>query len=311
MIKNLKNFRSRLILRLIRNGRLNKLSDEKFLKLKYWAKMDHKHLNLNNPQTFNEKLQWLKINDRNPLYTILADKYKMKEWVSEKIGGKYIVPLLGVWNNVDDIDFNKLPDEFVLKCNHNSGLGMVICKDKSKLNIVEVKNNLKKGLRQNYFDYSREWPYKNIEKKIVAEKLLCDDSGEQEDSLIDYKFFCFNGQPKIMYISKDNALEPKTDFFDMDFNRLDLRMKDKNSEIPPDKPKNFEKMKELASKLSKGIPHVRVDFYCVNEQIFVGEMTFFHNGGFSKIYPERWQKILGDWIDLSKAYCYKKNQNLE
>lgn len=306
MIRNLKNFRSRLIFRLIRNGRLNKLSDEKFLKIKYWASMDHKHLNLKNPQTYNEKLQWLKLYDRNPLYTTLADKYKMKEWVSEKIGEEYVVPLLGVWDKAEDIDFDKLPNQFVLKCNHNSGLGMVICKDKSKLNIVEVKKNLSKGLRQDYFYYSREWPYKNIVKKIIAEQFLCNNTEDQNDSLIDYKFFCFDGQPKIMYISKDNSSAPKTDFFDMEFNHLNLRMKDENSEILPEKPRKFEKMKELASKLSHGIPHVRVDFYCVNEQLYVGEMTFFHNGGFSKINPINWNNIMGDWIDLSKAYCYRK-----
>lgn len=278
------------------------LPDTLYLKFVYYIKL-RKRLNLKNPQTFNEKLQWLKLHDRNPLYTTLADKYKMKEWVSEKIGEEYIVPLLGVWDKAEDIDFDKLPNQFVLKCNHNSGLGMVICKDKSKLNIVEVKKNLSKGLRQDYFYYSREWPYKNIVKKIIAEQFLCDNTEDQNDSLIDYKFFCFDGQPKIMYISKDNSSAPKTDFFDMEFNHLNLRMKDENSEILPEKPRKFEKMKELASKLSRDIPHVRVDFYCVNEQLYVGEMTFFHNGGFSKINPINWNNIMGDWIDLSKAYC--------
>lgn len=281
------------------------MEDKKYLNRKI-KRLYYENIDFENPQTFIEKLQWLKINDRNPLYTTLADKYKMKEWVSEKIGEEYVVPLLGVWDKAEDIDFDKLPNQFVLKCNHNSGLGMVICKDKSKLNIVEVKKNLSKGLRQDYFYYSREWPYKNIVKKIIAEQFLCDNTEDQNDSLIDYKFFCFDGQPKIMYISKDNSSAPKTDFFDMEFNHLNLRMKDENSEILPEKPRKFEKMKELASKLSKGIPHVRVDFYCVNEQLYVGEMTFFHNGGFFKITPTNWNNIIGTWIDLSKAYSYKK-----
>ena len=284
------------------HGKYDTMEDEKYLRKKFKVFAGYE-LNLDNPVTYGEKLQWLKLHDRKDIYSTMVDKYRAKEFVSEKIGGEYVVPLLGVWDDPEDIDFDSLPDRFVLKCNHNSGKGMCICRDKEKLNIEKVKSELRKGLDENYYLYSREWPYKNVKPRIIAEEYLesTEIRSEQDKFLTDYKFFCFNGEPKIMYLSKDNSDVPRTDFFDMDFNHLEMRMKDPNSDVPPEKPADFELMKRMAAVLSEGIPHLRVDFYSVNGQVYVGEMTFYHNGGFGRIYPEKWEKILGDWIVLPNS----------
>ncbi len=269
-------------------------SDKFCIKFTYYERMGI-WPNLDNPKTFNEKLNWLKLNDRNPEYTIMVDKYKCKEYVAEKIGKGHAVPLIGVWDNPEDINFDLLPNRFVIKCNHNSGRGMYICQDKSKINITKIKSELRKGLKQDYFYYSREWPYKNVEKKIIAEQFLMDN---ENDALTDYKFFCFNGQPRICYIGKDNSNMATSDFFDMDFKRLNLRMKDPNSDVPPTKPECFDEMIRYAKILSRDIPFVRVDFYYVNKVVYVGELTFFHNGGFSIMNPPEWDEKLGSWIKL-------------
>ena len=267
--------------------------DKQYLKLIGYTKGIK--INFENPMTFNEKLQWLKLYDRNPEYTRMVDKYEAKRYVAEKIGEQYIIPTLGVWDDPEDIDFNKLPDKFVLKCNHNSGKGMVICKDKSTLDLEKVKKGLKEGLKQNYYLTSREWPYKDVKRRVIAEQFMID--GENE-CLTDYKFFCFGGEPKFMYRSMDNAVDPHTDFFDMNYNRLDMRMRDPNSDSVPPKPECFEEMKRLARVLSANIPHLRVDFYEINGKVYFGELTFYHCGGFARIYPEKWMDTLGDWIEL-------------
>lgn len=274
------------------------LSDDEFIRRKYKAIMG-KELDLSHPKTFNEKLQWLKLYDRKPEYTMMVDKYRVRDYVAKKIGEEYLIPLLGVWDNPDEIDFDELPSQFVLKCNHNSGLGMCICKDKSKLNIKKVKKQLKKGLDQDYFLTGREWPYKDVPRKIICEKYMVDDLCEDAiGGLIDYKFFCFNGVSKFMYISNDYASNTTTDFFDMNYNRLDMRMKDPNSDTPPSKPQQFDELRKIAEQLSFGIPFVRVDLYVVNKKIYFGELTFFHNAGFVEIHPDKWEKILGDWINI-------------
>ncbi len=278
--------------------------DDVFLKKAYKVNMGQE-LNLENPQTFNEKLQWLKLYNRKPEYTVMVDKYKVREYIAKELGEGYLIPLLGVWDDPDEIDFDALPDQFVLKCNHNSGLGMCICKDKSKLDIEKVKRELRKGLAQDYYLTGREWPYKNVPRKIICEKYMTDETGtdlkEEDRELVDYKFFCFNGVPKFMYISHDHASNATTDFFDMDFHRLDMRMKDPNSDIIPSRPVLFDNLKVIAEKLSAGIPFVRVDMYVINGQIYFGELTFFHNAGFTKVHPEQWEKTLGDWIDISQV----------
>lgn len=270
------------------------IPDKLYLKLFHRLYLGYK-LDLKHPKTYQEKMQWLKLYNRVPEYTIMADKIKAKEWVANKIGWEHIIPTIGVWETPDMIDFEGLPDSFVLKCNHNSGVGMCICKDKSKLNIKEVKAELWKGVKQNYFLHAREWPYKDVPRRVFAEKFMVDT---KSDFLTDYKFFCFDGEPFMMYVSQDNAENSTTDFFDMNYNRLPIRMKDPNSKNPPSKPSKFEEMKAFARILSKGIPHVRVDFYVINDFVYFGEMTFFHNAASTKVYPNEWNYKLGDMIKL-------------
>ena len=277
------------------HGFYDKMPDGEYVKRIYRAVFG-KEPDLEDPKTFSEKLQWLKLNHRRAEHTMMADKFAVREYIEKKLGQEYLIPLLGVWDDPEQIDFDALPDQFVLKCNHNSGLGMYICKDKSKMNVKKVKKELKKGMAQDYYLTAREWPYKNIKRKIICEKFMTDGSDEP---IKDYKFFCFNGEPKIMYVSNDLSSSPTTDFFDMDFNRLDLRMKDPNSDIAPEKPALFEEMKRCARILCQGHPFLRVDMYCVNGRIYFGELTFFHNSGFVKAYPEAWNYTLGEWIDLS------------
>lgn len=269
-------------------------SDELYLKIVYWLSIGKK-LNLKNPRTFNEKLQWLKLYNRKPEYTMMVDKVKAKEHVAQMIGEEHIIPTLGVWDNPDDIDFDKLPNQFVLKCNHNSGMGMCICRDKSKLNIVKVKKELRRGMRQDYYLTNREWPYKDVPRKIMAEMFM--EDGNKQD-LTDYKFFCFNGEPFMMYVSHDNAEHATTDFFDMEYHHLPIRMKDPNSDNPPAKPLEFEEMRKYARILAKETPFLRVDFYVIDHVVYFGELTFFHNSGLTPIHPKEWDGKLGDMINL-------------
>lgn len=274
------------------------LSDKTYLRLMYWVRMG-KRLNLKNPTTFSEKLQWLKLYDRRPEYTIMVDKVKAKEYVASKLGEEYIIPTLGVWENPDDIDFNALPDRFVLKCNHNSGLGMYICKDKSKMDVEKVKEGLRKGLAQDYFINNREWPYKNVPRRILAEKFI--DPVPGMNDLPDYKFFCFDGEVKALFIATDRQNpneEVKFDFFDADFNHLPFRQGHENAKVTPQKPKNFELMKKAAAQLSKGIPQVRIDFYEVGDKVLFGELTFFHFSGIMPFRPEEWDKRFGEMLTL-------------
>ena len=284
---------------LSKHGFYNNMSDKKYISLAYEINMGAK-LDLECPKLYNEKLQWLKLHDRNPLYTKMVDKYEMKNYVKSILGDGYTVPTLGVWDSFDDIDFGALPNQFVLKCTHDSG-GLVICKDKTKLDIEQSKKKISDSLSSNYYLRGREWPYKNVKRRVIAEEYMKEDASGW---LTDYKFFCFNGEPKIVYISKDRSENPHTDFFDMEFNHLDMRMKDPNSsnEQLPQKPARFNDMIEIAKALSKEIPHVRVDFYMVDDKIYVGEMTFYHCGGFALITPEEWAKKMGDWIDLHLAW---------
>lgn len=254
----------------------------------------HEHLNMKNPRTFNEKIQWLKLYNRNPLYVTLVDKYLVKDWVADKIGGEYIIPTLKKYDSADEINLAELPERFVLKCNHDSG-SVIICKDKSKFEIDKAKEFYRERLKYDPSAVCGEWVYKDVPRCIIAEEYLEDP---QNDDLMDYKWFCFDGVPRIMYMSRDHAQNATTDFFDMDFNRLPIRMQAPNSEIIPKKPRQFEKMKELAEILSEGMPQVRVDFYVINEKIYFGEMTFFHCGGMVKVKPEEWNLKMGDMIKL-------------
>lgn len=268
-------------------------NDELYLRWLWRVKIGTK-LNLKEPKTFNEKLQWLKLYDRNPKYTTLVDKYAVKEYVSALIGEEHIIPTIGVWNTAEEIDFNILPARFVLKPTGDSG-GRIICRDKSAIDISKVKTELTNLQKRDYFWNNREWPYKNVPKRILAEQYM-EEAGSE--CLTDYKWFCFNGEPKVLYISKDAADDPHTDFFDMQFNRLPIRMKDPNSIIPPSKPAQFEEMKEMAKILSRSLPEIRVDFYVINCKVYFGELTFFHNSGLTKISPDEWDLKMGEWISL-------------
>lgn len=235
---------------------------------------------------------------------MMADKYKVREYIKEQLGEEFLIPLLGVWNDPDEINFDALPDQFVLKCNHNSGLGMCICRDKSKLDIPKVRAELRKGLAQDYYLTGREWPYKDVPRKIICEKFMTDNcDGSGYNGLTDYKFYCFNGKTKMVMVASNRYSEEQTrfDYFDREYTHLPLVLGEPNSEIPPEKPKLYEDMVAIADKLSAGIPHVRVDLYCVNGLIYFGELTFFDGSGFDPLTPGEWDDKLGSWLKLPKV----------
>ena len=267
--------------------------DDVFIQLMFWIRTGQT-LDLSNPKTFTQKQNWLKLHDRNPRYTDLVDKLKVKRIVAELIGEQYVVPMLGYWKSPEDISFEELPDKFVLKCNHNSGGGMCICKDKSAINPNEVRKNLLVGLNDDFYKYSRVWPYKNVERYIIADYFLDDKIG---DELIDYKFWCFNGEPKIVYLT-NKGKRITENFYDMEFRPIDVSH-GYDRKVPEfTKPESFEQMKRLARILSEGIPFVRIDFFYVEGNIYFGEYTFFDWGGMKPI-DDVWESRIGDWIDLS------------
>lgn len=271
-------------------------SNEIYLKILYRIMMKEK-LDLDNPITFTEKIQWLKLYDQNSLYPALVDKYEVKKYAASIIGDEYIIPTLGVWNKFEEIDFSKLPDRFVLKCTHDSG-GLCICNDKLKFNFKKAKKILNKCLKTNYYLKFREYPYKNIRPRIIAEEYMENDDTKD---LRDYKFFVFNEKVKTLFIAterQNKTTETKFDFFDADFNHLPIINGHPNALIQPEKPKCFEKMKELAQALSKGIPHIRVDFYEVNGKIYFGELTFSHWSGLIPFDPKQWDLTFGSWLEL-------------
>lgn len=271
--------------------------DKKYIKFLWKHRMNYP-LNLENPRTYNEKLQWLKLYNHNPSFTTMVDKYLVKKYVADIIGEEYIIPTIGIWDSVEDIDFGMLPNQFVLKCTHDSG-GLCICKDKSKLDVVQARNKIKKSLNTDFYLLAREWPYKNVKRRVLAEQYM-EDIETQE--LRDYKFFCFNGRPEFLFIAtgRQSQKEPYFDFFDMDFKHLSFKHGHPNSPILPDKPKNFELMKQLSEKLSQGFSHVRVDLYEINGKVFFGELTFFHHSGMVPFEPQEWDYKIGELIKLPK-----------
>lgn len=272
------------------------LPDKSHIKKVYFQRTGKK-LNLKNPISFNEKCNWLKIYDRKPIYTVMADKYLAREYISERIGSDYLIPLLGVWDNADNIDFNKLPDKFVIKCNHDNGV--IICKNKSNLDFEETKKNLNHRLKIDYYKKNREWPYKNIPRKIICEQLLENIDGK---NLLEYNVFCFNGVPKFFKVGSvlsDGTLAK--DFYDIDWNYLDMKTGASAGDIFP-KPVHYENLIEFAKKLAQGTTHVRVDFYDCNNKLYNGELTFFSNGGHMKFTPEKWDFIWGDCLTLPKKH---------
>lgn len=273
------------------------MDDRSFIKWEYFSGMG-KFPNLKNPTTYNEKLQWLKLNDVHEEYSQLVDKYEAKKYVAEKIGEEYIIPTLGVYNNFDEIDFAQLPKQFVLKTTHDSG-GVVVCPNKSRLDKKVTRKKLEKSLRNNYFYEHREYPYKNIKPRIIAEQYMVDESGTE---LKDYKFFCFDGKCKMLFIATDRSIgDVKFDFFDTEFNHLPFVQGHPWATQEVRKPKGFEKMVELAEILGKGYPHVRVDLYDINGRIYFGELTFFHFSGNVPFEPEIWDFKIGEWLKLPET----------
>lgn len=298
IIKALSHPRDLLVYVITRYKLASSLSDEKYLKLIYRI-MFGKRLNLEHPETFNEKLQWLKLNDRNPLYPRMVDKVTAKDYVASIIGEKYIIPTLAVYKDVDDIHLEELPEQFVLKTNHSGGnTGVVICRDKNTFDLEAAKKKLRVSLKSDMFSNTREWPYTQIKPQVFAEKFMTE--GEKIDrGLSDYKFFCFDGVVKALFVGTErNTGDVKFDFYDADFNHLDLVQTHPMSGRVLVKPRNFELMKQIAEKLSKGIPHVRVDLYNISGEIYFGELTFYHHGGFQPFHPESWDRVWGEWITL-------------
>lgn len=276
------------------NRGINLFNDKTYLKIRYFATFK-KILNLQTPQTFNEKLQWLKLNDRKDIYTKMVDKYEAKSYVSKIIGNKYIIPTLGIYNNFDEIDFNKLPNQFVIKCTHDSG-GLVIVTDKSKLDIKKAKKKINKSLKRNYYYLGREWPYKNVKPRIIVEKYMKDN---KDTSMRDYKFFCFNGNPYCILLCNDRNTELKETFFDLNWKILPFKRPNHSIDTNIEKPHNLDKMIEFSKKLSSKISFLRVDFYEINGNLYFGELTFYPASGFGKFEPEEWDLKLGNLIDLS------------
>ncbi len=272
------------------------MPDKKYVERKYRASMG-RSLNLDHPVTFNEKLQWLKLHDRNPAYVTMVDKVAAKEYVAALIGEQYIVPTLGVWDDPDEIDFEKLPSRFALKCNHNSGRGMYICHDKAVMDINRVKAGLRKGLAEEYYLTGREWPYKDVDRKIFAEQYIESDAG----GLTDYKIHCFNGEPKFILVCKDRFTKTglTEDFFTPEWEHMPLkRPKINTATAPIDRPTALTEMLSLAKTLAKDIPFVRVDLYIVGERVYFSELTFFPAAGFEGYDPPEWDKTFGSWLSL-------------
>jgi len=271
--------------------------DKIYIKMLFPLKVGYK-LNLKNPQSFNEKLQWLKLYYRDPLLPNLVDKYEYKEYVKKNVGEQFVIKTYGVWTSVEEIDFDNLPSQFVLKTTHDQG-GIIVCRDKSNFDIVRAKKKLQKHLNRNLYYLFREWVYNNVQPRIIAEEYLEDISTE---GLKDYKFYCFDGVPKLMYITCGKQKDINyIDFYDMDFNYIDIkRPKFKQFGNNHIKPKNWDLMIEFSKKMSQGQPHVRIDFYNVNDKLYFGEFTLFQGGGLMPFYPEKWDYMLGEYISLPK-----------
>lgn len=283
-------------------GFYRNMDDEEFLKKSYFA-YTGRELDINNPQTFNEKLQWLKLNDRNELYISLVDKYESKKYVKELLGEQFIIPNIGVWDTYDDIEFDELPNQFVLKCTHDSG-GLIICRDKSKLDYNYTEKKIKRSLSRNYFWVGREWPYKGVRPRVIAEQYMEDENCSCESGLTDYKFFCFNGEPRFIYISKglENHATASISFYDLDGNELYFHRSDyrqfHNCVFPP----NFNEMTEIARKLAKsiGCDFVRIDLYSINNRIYFSEITFSPCSGIIPFEPKEADAELGKLLVLHK-----------
>ena len=294
IIKALKNPRLAIIY-LLNQKIFRLIPDKLYIKIKYRLCIGKK-LDLNKPQGLNEKMQWLKLYDRNPLYTNLVDKYKVREYIKNTIGEEYLIPLLGVYDGYDEIDFNSLPKEFVLKPNHTSG-DIYICHDKDQIDHRKLEKDIKRWLKRKYYWIHREWPYKNVKPRIVCEKYMVDhESGDMKD----YKIECFNGKATGTYVCllRESTEGLAIDYYDRNWNFIPGGVDFRNSGILLQRPKNFNKMIEIAEELSKDIPYVRIDLYEINGQVYFGELTFFPGAGFVPFKPDSFDYLLGSWLEL-------------
>lgn len=294
-LKYIKNDPKRLFSLLGSKGLLNWMPDEQYIKCQFRLAMGYR-LDLKNPKTFNEKLQWLKLHDHNPLYTTLVDKYAVRQYIGETLGEEYLIPLVGgPWKNAEEIDFDALPEQFVLKCNHDSG-GVIVCKDKSMLDIDAARKKLNERLKKNYYYANREWPYKNVKPCILAEKYMADEKGELED----YKFFCFHGEPKLLYVCTERNTEKglHTTYFDLNWEKLPIRRDFPISDGEIEKPACFDEMIEVAKKLAAVSPYVRIDLYDIQGKPRFGEFTLYPGSGMRFIDPPEWNERMGSWIVL-------------
>ena len=276
-------------------GLYRNMPDREFLRRRFHAAQGY-YMDFDDPRTFSEKLQWLKLYDRDPRYTSYVDKVEVKRIVEEKAGSGYIIKTLKVWDNADDIDLGELPDRFVLKCTHDSH-GVLICDGRDTPDITKIRSQFRKALESDYYLRFREWPYKNVRHRVFAEEFVS-NNGEE---LTDYKIHCFNGQPRMILVcagrySEDGLTE---DFYDCEWNRLDIRRpKVPNAKMPHERPEHLEEMLEISRKLAKDIPFVRVDLYISDSKILFGEMTFFPASGFTPFVPNEWDLKIGNWLEL-------------
>ena len=290
-------YRTRVLIKL---GYYDSLSDEEFLK-KVFPKYMGYPLDLENPKTFSEKLQWLKVNYREPIQIVMVDKHEAKDFIAQRVGDQYIIPTLAIWDSVEDIDFDALPNQFVLKCTHDSG-GIVICKDKSSLDREAAKAKLSASLQRDYSRISREWPYKDVPRRIIAEEYLS-ELGSNE--ILDYKMYCFHGKPKSTVVCSNRFSKTGTrmNFYDIDWNPMGIHF----GHYPPvstefTRPETYEEMLRLATELSKDCPFLRVDFYEIKGRLYIGELTFFPGAGFEKFRPMTKDYELGEWLHLETIH---------
>lgn len=270
------------------------IPDKCYLSICYALRTKH-WMHWKNPQRFNEKMQWLKIHDYKDEYAVMADKYGVKKLVADAIGEQYVIPSIGIWKHYDDIDFEKLPEQFVLKCTHDSG-GVFVCKDKKKINHDELRDFFENRLRFNYFYLGREKQYRNIEPQIMAEKFIAADS--EDEALRVYKILCFGGTPRIIQaIVNDKRADEAINYYDVDWNKLELRQNYSNYDGVIERPKNLDKMLECAGRFSKDIPFLRVDFYETQGKMYFSEFTFRSDGGFARFIPDEWDYKLGEMIE--------------
>lgn len=289
------NFFQKVVNKVITVGRVSLISPKLFIKLKYWV-MNSQSINLKTPKTYNEKLNWMKLNYRKEEFKMMVDKYEVRKYVADKIGDEYLIELLGVWDRAEDINFELLPEQFVIKCTHDNR-SAIICRDKSKIDIDDVRSKLKKGLKRKFYALTGEWHYKNDHPRIIAEKYMTDGKNKY---LTDYKFYCFEGDPKMLLVVNDRFGDTRHNYYDMEFNKLPCVLDYPNADFVHQKPENFEQMVELARKLSKDLFHVRVDLYNVNGEIYFSELTFYNNNGMRAFRDKEWEYKLGDMLDLKK-----------